>query len=121
KDVDKGEIINILDKIYYTIKAYKNEEVIAVEGDDCNSLGIILKGRIEIQKLFPSGQITTINNFKEGNIFGESLIFADRHTYPATITAIKPSEIMFINKNDITKLLMHNSNNHKNHTSVHSI
>lgn len=109
KNLNKEQIIDIFHKIPYKIENYNNDEVIAIEGDDCHSLGIILKGVIEIQKLFPSGQITTINNFKEGNIFGESLVFSDRHTYPATITAMKNTEIMYIEKDTIIKLSMLNS------------
>lgn len=110
KGVNKDEIINIFDKVPYSIEQYKKGDIIAIEGDDCNSIGIILKGKIEIQKLFPSGQITTINIFKEGNIFGESLVFTDRHTYPATITAMEQSEILFIKRENIIQLSMLNSN-----------
>ncbi|HSH34736.1 Crp/Fnr family transcriptional regulator [Schnuerera sp.] len=109
KNINKEKIINILEQIPYKIIEYDKDEVIAIEGDDCNSLGIILKGKVEIQKIFPSGQVTTINNFKEGNIFGESLVFSDRHTYPATITAIESSRIMYIEKIDIINLSMLNS------------
>lgn len=109
KNINKEKIINILEQIPYKIIEYDKDEVIAIEGDDCNSLGIILKGKVEIQKIFPSGQVTTINNFKEGNIFGESLVFSDRHTYPATITAIESSRIMYIEKTDIINLSMLNS------------
>lgn len=109
KGLEKNEIMDILNKVTYRIEKYKKSQVIAIEGDDCNSLGIILKGKIEIQKIFPSGQVTTINNFKEGNIFGESLVFSDKHTYPATITAIENAEIMFIERENIVKLSMLNS------------
>ncbi|MBZ2175284.1 Crp/Fnr family transcriptional regulator [Schnuerera sp. xch1] len=109
EEITEEQIINILNKIPYKIESHNKGEIIAIEGDDCHSLGIILKGKIEIQKLFPSGQITTINNFKEGNIFGESLIFTDRHTYPATITAIENAKIMYIKKDDIINLSMLNS------------
>lgn len=118
KDVNKKEIINILEKIPYQIIEYSRGQVIAIEGDDCHSLGIILKGKVEIQKIFPSGQITTINNFKEGNIFGESLVFSDRHTYPATITAIESCKIMYIEKTDIVNLSMLNSRILTNFVSV---
>jgi len=109
KGLEKSEILDILSKVSYRIEKYKKGQVIAIEGDDCNSLGIILKGKIEIQKIFPSGQVTTINNFKEGNIFGESLVFTDQHTYPATITAMENAEIMFIERENIVKLSMLNS------------
>ena len=104
KNMDLEDIINILEEIPYEIEVYNKGEIIAIEGDDCPSLGIILKGKIEIQKIFPSGQIMTINNFKEGNIFGESLVFLDKHSYPATITAMDYSEIMYIEKSNIIEL-----------------
>ena len=104
KDLNLKDIENILEKIPYEIKKYNKGEVIAIEGENCHSLGIVLKGVIEIQKIFPSGQIMTINNFKEGNIFGESLVFLDEHTYPATITAMEYSEIMYIEKSTIIKI-----------------
>ncbi len=109
KNVKEKELIRILEKTPHQIIEYDKDEVIAIEGDDCHSLGVILKGKVEIQKIFPSGQITTINNFKEGNIFGESLVFSDRHTYPATITAIEPSKIMYIEKTEIINLSILNS------------
>ena len=104
KNMVLEDIIKTLDKVPYEIKTYNKGEIIAIEGDDCHSLGIILKGQIEIQKIFPSGQVMTINNFKEGNIFGESLVFLDKHSYPATITAMDYSEIMYIEKSNIIKL-----------------
>lgn len=108
RGLEQNEILDILNKVNYKIKSYNKGDVIAIEGDQCNSVGIILKGTVEIQKLFPSGQVTTINNFHEGNIFGESLVFTDRHTYPATISAMEYAKIMFIEREDIIKLAMLN-------------
>lgn len=118
KDMDKNEVLKVLEKVPYQIVEYNRNEVIAIEGDSCNSLGIILKGKIEIQKVFPSGQVMTINIFEEGNVFGESLVFSKKHTYPATITAIEKAKIMFIEKENIVKLCMLNSKVLTNFVSV---
>ena len=118
KDIKEEDIINLLEKTSYKVVNYNKDELIAIEGEDCHSLGIILKGKVEIQKIFPSGQVLTINSFKEGNIFGESLVFSNKHTYPATITAIEYTEIMFIEKNDIINLSMLNSKVLTNFVSV---
>ncbi len=109
RGLKENEILNLLEKINYKISSYNKGDIIAIEGDDCNSLGIILKGSIEIQKIFPSGQVTTINNFHEGNVFGESLVFTDKHAYPATISATDYAEIMFIEREDIIRLAMLNA------------
>jgi CRP-like cAMP-binding protein len=118
KDIKEEDIINLLEKTSYKVVNYNKDELIAIEGEDCHSLGIILKGKVEIQKIFPSGQVLTINSFKEGNIFGESLVFSNKHTYPATITAIEYTEIMFIEKNDIINISMLNSKVLTNFVSV---
>lgn len=106
RNMDQDEIIRAFNKIPYQIIEHNKGELIAIEGDDCHSLGIILRGKIEIQKVFPSGQVMTINIFSEGNIFGESLIFSNKHTYPATITAIEKAKIMYIKKENIIELSM---------------
>ena len=64
KGINKDEIINILNKSSYSIIKYNKDELIAIEGEDCHSLGIILEGKVEIQR-FSSGQVMTINNFKK--------------------------------------------------------
>ncbi len=52
KNMVLEDIIKTLDKVPYEIKTYNKGEIIAIEGDDCHSLGIILKGQIEIQKKY---------------------------------------------------------------------
>lgn len=94
------EIVNILSNTKYKINKYKKSETIALEGDPISSIGIILLGNIEIQKVYPSGKIVTINRMGRGNIFGEAI----KKTYPSTIVSSGDSEILFISEEDIIKL-----------------
>lgn len=105
KGINEEDILDKLSKCDYSIKNYNKDSIIAVENDDCHSLGIILRGSVEIHKPFPSGKIVTINNFYEGNIFGEALVFSGSHVYPATIIASSDSDIMYISKENIIKLM----------------
>ena len=105
KSLSESEIQNILKSVPYIIKNYEKNEVIAVEDDECNSLGIILDGNIEIHKPFPSGKVVTINHFKAGNIFGEALVFSGKHVYPATIISSDNSKIMYIDREDIVNMM----------------
>lgn len=107
-NVNEEDLIKTLKQTPYSVTIYNKDEIIAIEGDDCNSLGIILEGLVEIQKVFPSGQVTTINHFKTGDIFGEALIFSDEHTYPATVSTTTNAKIMYIDKINITDLLISN-------------
>lgn len=105
QNVNIDEIYTLLSSVLYNISNYKKDDVIAIEEDDCKSLGIILSGSVEIHKPFPSGKIVTINNFQAGNVFGEALVFSGTHKYPATIISSTDSEIMYISKDDIIKLM----------------
>ena len=103
--VNEQDLVHTFEKTPYKVINYNKDQIIAIEGDDCHSLGIILEGIIEIQKVFPSGQVTTINNFETGNIFGEALILSDKHVYPANISTPTNAKIMYIEKINIINLL----------------
>lgn len=105
KDIDKDKVNVLISNISYDIHKYNKGDIIAIEEDDCKSIGIILSGSVEIHKPFPSGKIVTINHFHEGNVFGEALVFSGRHKYPATIVSSSESSVMYINKSDIVKLM----------------
>jgi CRP-like cAMP-binding protein len=118
KSLEIEETKVLLNAVPYTIVNYEKNNVIAIEEDDCHCLGIILNGNVEIHKPFPSGKIVTINNFQAGNVFGEALVFSGTHKYPATIISTTDSKIMYINKDDIIKLMMTNDKVLSNFVSV---
>lgn len=101
KEIDNKEIENLISKVSFTISSFNNGQIIALEESPCTSIGIILKGNVEIQKIYPSGKVMTLNTFGEGNIFGEAIVFSNKNIYPSTIFSIGNTEIMFITRNDI--------------------
>ena len=108
KNIDQDIISQLIESIVYTIEEYRDQDIIAIQGDNCDSLGIIIKGSIEIHKPFESGQVVTINHFSEGNIFGEALIFSGTHKYPANIISSDNSKILFISQKDVVELMSMN-------------
>lgn len=104
-DEETGELLN---EVSYNINSYDKNEIIAVEESQCTSIGIILDGKIEIQKIFPSGNLISLNTFKTGNIFGEALVFSHENVYPSTIVSIDNTKVVFIKKNDIIQLCKKN-------------
>lgn len=104
KALNTDEISGILNEIHYTVVEYKKNSVIAVEDDECASLGLILEGGVEMQKTYPSGKVVILNHMAAGNVFGEALIFSKVHRYPVTIMARESSKVMFITKENIIRL-----------------
>lgn len=98
------EIKELLESITYRVLPYQKGAVIAIEGDSCTSIGIVIEGEVEIEKMYPSGKTIVIDRLKRGNVFGEVIIFSDMKKYPSSIAAYQNSKIMFISKEDIIKI-----------------
>lgn len=96
---NKGEecILKLFSDTDYIIKNYSKNDIIAMEGDTCSSVGLILEGSVDIKRTLGS-KVIHVSSFNKGNIFGEVIAFSDINLYPATVISSSPSKIMFINK-----------------------
>ena len=109
KNFNEESISSVLTKIDYKINTYSKDQYIAIEGDDCLGIGIVLDGNIEIKKVFASGKTVTLAKLSKGNIFGEVIIFSHINKYPSTIVASLKTSILFISKPNIITLCTSNS------------
>ncbi|OOM74597.1 global nitrogen regulator [Clostridium puniceum] len=103
-NLNNEEIEKLISNIGYSVKSYKKGEIIANEEDECNSLGFVLDGTIEIQRIYLSGKQITLKRLTNGDVFGEALIFSKKSKYPSTVISFSESSILYINKLDILKL-----------------
>ncbi|WP_434793923.1 hypothetical protein TPDSL_03820 [Terrisporobacter petrolearius] len=101
---DKSEeyILDLFKDADYTIKNYAKNHIIAMEGDTCSSIGLILDGNIDIKRILGT-KVIHVSSFGKGHIFGEVIAFSDINLYPATVMSSTSSKIMFINKNNFIK------------------
>lgn len=104
KDLSSDEIASIVSKISYSSKSYNKGEIIANEEEECTSLGLVLDGVVEIQRIYLSGKQINVKRLGCGDVFGEALIFSNKSSYPATVIAFSDCEILYIGKADILKL-----------------
>jgi CRP-like cAMP-binding protein len=109
KGFNDNSIEEILSKIELTICDFSKDQYIAIEGDNCNSLGIVIAGEVEIKKIFASGKNVTLAKLSEGNIFGEVIVFSKMSKYPSTIVAASNVSILFISKQNIITLCSNNA------------
>lgn len=101
------DIHNSICKLQYNINNYNKNEIIVSEEERCSQLGIILKGTIEIQRIYSNGKYILLKRLEAGDVFGEALMFNESN-YPATIIAIVNCEIMYIKKEEFLKLCFSN-------------
>lgn len=104
KNISFNEIEKLISHISYSLKKYHKGEVIANEEDECRSLGFVLDGVVEIQRIYLSGKQIVLKRLSNGDVFGEALVFSNKSNYPATIIAVNECKILYISKSDILKL-----------------
>jgi len=108
KGLDIEEIENILKNISFTKIKYRKGEILAHEGEVCTSLGVILEGTIEMQRIYCNGKYIVIKKLSKGEVFGEALIFSEKSFYPLTVLAVNDCLIMYIKKEEILSLCFQN-------------
>ena len=108
KGLDIDEIEDILKNISFTKIKYRKGEIIAHEGEVCTSLGVILEGTIEMQRIYCNGKYIVIKKLSKGEVFGEALVFSERGFYPVTALAVNDCLIMYIKKEEVLSLCFQN-------------
>ena len=103
-DHTPAELIAVTDRLRHRISEFPRGTILAVEGAPCSHIGIILEGAVEIQKVMASGRATTIDRLEEGQIFGEALVFSRERSYPATITSLRRTVVMYVSGDEIIRL-----------------
>ena len=87
------------------IRSYAPGELLFSEGTSCEGLYIISKGRVRIFKTSPAGREQVLAIEGPGSSIAELPVF-DGGPYPASVTAVEPSELLFIARKDFRALCM---------------
>lgn len=105
KELDSSEMSRV--KGMLQVREYGPGEIVYREGEAGDSLNIILKGKIRINKMTVEGDQFCITTLKEGDIFG-ILSFLDGSRHDATIVSEQQTELMLLKKSDFERLLQSN-------------
>ncbi len=104
KGIDSENLKKIYEETKYHINKYDKGEIIAHEEEECSTIGLILEGTIELQRIYPSGKYIVLNKLTLGDVFGEAIIFSKQENYPATVIALNQCSILYIDKVDMLEL-----------------
>lgn len=109
KGIPEVEIDNILKSELYIVRDYKKNDVIANQGEKCNSLSVILEGKAVIQTIYENGKVLTLANFNVSDVFAEALLFSKDREYPATVMALEDCKVLSFPKNSVLGIMQKNT------------
>lgn len=107
----KIQLLNVLTKKEHKlVKGYQvtKNSVIHHEGDTCESIGVIVSGKVDVVSYSFQGKELILNSLKAGEIFGNNLIFSSEPIYKGDVIAKEKCVIAFINKENLLFLLQNN-------------
>ncbi len=110
RGVSKEELENLL-KIYgYSLQKFPSENIVALLGEKCEHLIIILEGGVRGEMIDESGKLIKIEEIKAPSPIAHAFLFAEQNIFPVTITTLENSRLVFIEKHVFIELLQKNKN-----------
>jgi len=100
-----ANIEKLLSKTTYRIKKYSKGQVIALMGETCESLSILIEGSVKGEMLDFSGKTITIEDIKAPDPIAPAFIFGSNNKYPVNIIANQQTKLLIIHKDELIKLL----------------
>lgn len=104
------ETLNTEERKQISIKNLEKDAILYRENDRCETVGVVIKGKISIVTYLYNGNEVIYNVLGENEIFGNNLIFSSEPYYKGSIIAEQDSKIALINKDVLIKLLKTNDN-----------
>ena len=87
---------------------YKKGQFIYDNRSFIKEIGIVLEGRIEVQKNLITGKKVIVNQLKSGDVFGVATLFQDKDHYISSLFTKTEVEIFFISEEQLLKLFQLN-------------
>lgn len=94
-----------LEQTPHRIQHYNKGEIIFHLMEPADKIGIVLSGKVEVQKSFPSGSQFNVSTRSPGELIGAAAVFSRHRRYPCDIVSLEPSAILVFHREQLLKLL----------------
>ncbi len=108
RGLSERDVEDLLKKINYQIKKYKSKRIIALSGEKCNYLMIVLKGYVKGEMIDYSGKTIKIEDIHAPEPIAIAFIFGKNNTFPVNVEVVTDTELLLIHKSEFLILLQSN-------------
>ncbi len=105
KNFSESEILTILGCIDAQKNSFTKNESVFNPDDNVNKFGLLLSGKLIIQKVDIDGNLNIISKITEGDLFAEAFVYANVPKMSVQVICLEKSEVLFIDKNKIINLI----------------
>ena len=87
------------------IKALSPQNQLFRMDETAERAGIIISGKISVEKLLSNGESLSIAYKTKGDLIGEAAVFTVSKKYPCQLTAVMDSKVLLLTRNAVLELL----------------
>ena len=95
--LSNAEILSVLKCLGTRVTGYPKDGAVMLAGDAPERVGIVLGGRVRIQREDMDGNLAVIDEIAPGGMFGEAFACAGVARIPVSVWATEETEILFLN------------------------
>ena len=88
-------------------RKYSKNQIVFLEEEAGQYMYVVKRGQVKVTKMAANGKERILTIHKEGDSFGE-LSLLDNRVVPATVTAMTPALVWFMNKADFLSVVLKN-------------
>lgn len=107
--LEEQEFNEIIESCKYKVLNFQKDEYVAFRGDDIDGIYINLQGLLVAEMLKDDGNIKRIEELEKGKILAAAFIFGNFNKFPVDLVTKSPVKVLFIEKNEVVKLLRANA------------
>jgi CRP-like cAMP-binding protein len=94
--MDEKEFGQLMSCLGAQVRSFKAEEYVFLAGDEINSIGVVLSGRIEIMKENLAGNKHILAILGPADMFAEGIVCTARRISPVTVQTKEEAKLLFI-------------------------
>ncbi len=105
QNIPADEIETLLNTVPHRVKELYRGEIVFRLMEPALQIGILLSGKVEVQKTFERGSRINVSVRGPGELIGPAAAFSDQKRYPCDIIALEPTSILMFHNQDLLQLL----------------
>lgn len=105
QNIPVHEIKTLLSTVPYRVQEFHKGETVFRLMEPALRIGIVLSGKVEVQKTFERGSQINVSVRGPGELVGPAAAFSSQRRYPCDIVALEPTSILILHRQDLLQLL----------------
>ena len=108
KTIFEGGINQFIQNYNYKIETFDKQDVIALMGDACNHLLIVLEGNVIARMVSDSGKFIQIEKMGVGRILAPAMLFATENKFPVNVVPEGKVVLLKMSKQEFLRAMQGN-------------